>query len=782
MRNLRNFFKMLRTFKTASLLNLVGMSVAFTAFFTIIALINFEYSFETFRKDVDQIHRVTRSSGGYSMLVNPRPMCELMAKSNSQIEHAAYANPFSVEYSFNVETNGQKQGFMFELLYVSEDYFNIFDFDIVEGDINGMKEPKTLMLCQRDAMLMFGSKSSIGESVWVGGDKYTVKAVYKNLPNNTLTENVIYSVMDPKENIDSWNNQNYVFFVKLTKEANIANVSSDMLESFRKESPSWMETPDDASIDLTPISELYFSKPLEFDLTPKGNKAMTMVLLCIGILVIAIATINFINFSTALTPLRIKSINTQKVLGSSSASLRTRLILEAVYLSTIAYVVSLFLIYIISLTNLTQYFSADISLGANIGLAIQMLVVAIIIGLLAGLYPAFYMTSFAPAMVLKGAFGLSKQGRLLRTSLICFQYIVSIGLIIAALFFDLQNRYVVSMDIGFEKDNTLVVRVPDELGFYGKNNEAFYSEMKKNAAIVDVAFCANAFGTSDFYSSWGRVYKDENINFDCIRVSDNFLTVMNIPIVDGENFKPSSSSREDNVITYAFNEDAVSRYSLVLGDSIDNGVITAVFKNIIFKSARQSPTSLALIVMPKIHTWGSLTFMFVKVAPGSEREAIGHIKSTVSKFDSAYPTDPKFYDKEFEQMYKKEAQTKMFITLFSVLAVIISIMGVLGLVIFETSYRTKEIGVRKIMGAKVGEILVMFNRSFVGIVAGCFIVAAPLAWYGVDKWLEGFVYRTPMYWWVYVLAFLLVLAITVVTVTLQSYKAATANPAQSIKG
>ncbi|MCC8062431.1 MAG: FtsX-like permease family protein, partial [Rikenellaceae bacterium] len=415
------------------------------------------------------------------------------------------------------------------------------------------------------------------------------------------------------------------------------------------------------------------------------------------------------------------------------------------------------------------------------GVILLALGVSIAVGLLAGLYPAFYTTSFAPALVLKGSFGMSPKGRKLRTALIGFQFVVSLGLIVAAVFLQLQNRFMWKMDTGINRENIAIVVLNRELA-KEEIKIPLVSELKSDANIEDVAFAMSSMGTSDFFMSWGRNTREgQHIDFECFPVSWNFVRVMGLKVVEGRDFIEEDQTRDG---VFIFNQTAMNRFGMTLDDQVEghNGdmvPIAGVMKDFNYASLRNNIGPMCLYEFGK-NTWGDLSVAFIKIK-GNPFAAADHIKKTLARFDPLYPVDLTFYDTAFDNLYRKERKTTSLITVFSLLAVIISLVGVFGLVVFETQYRRKEIGVRKVLGATVAEILGMFNKSFVRLVLVCFVVAAPLAWYGVTKWLETFAYRTPVYWWVFALSLLVVLLITLITVTVQSWRAATANPVSALK-
>ena len=535
----------------------------------------------------------------------------------------------------------------------------------------------------------------------------------------------------------------------------------------------------DQQLKLTPLTAIYYlNESQDGMIFRSGNNEVTLLLFFIALLIIIVAAINFTNFSTALTPLRIKSINTQKVLGSSDRLLRNALLAEAAIVSLIAWLISLVLVWMLGRATALPFVEADLSILKNLPIVLITGGVALITGVVAGLYPSWYVTSFPPALVLKGSFGLSPSGRKLRTILVSVQFIVSILLIIGASFVQLQNDYMRSFSLGFDKDQIAIVELSGEL--YNKHHETYVNRLKEFPDIEDVAFAMEKVASKDGYSTNGAVLKQKEFHFFMIMTSPNFLRVMGIPVEEGRDFSLSDELSEEPV--YIFNETAKLAVNMEQGDILQSwipGRIIGFTGNVKFTSLRNGENNIAFVVSKMPYP---MSVSYIRLKAGSDvHAAVNHIRKTLADLDPAYPFDVQFYDTIFNHLYHKEENLRSLITVFSILAIIISLVGVFGLVVFDTQYRRKEIGVRKVHGATNSEILKMLNRSYIYIVLVCFALATPIGYYGIKKWLESFAYKTPMYWWVYLAALTIVLVITIGTVTFQSWRAANANPVDSLK-
>ena len=532
-------------------------------------------------------------------------------------------------------------------------------------------------------------------------------------------------------------------------------------------------------IRLVPLTDIYYMNETQDGGTFRsGNKEVTALLFGIALLIVIVAAINFTNFSTSLTPLRIKSINTQKVLGSSDTLLRRSLLIEAALISFIAWLVSLVIVWGLDWAEALPFIEADLSLVSNLPIVFLCGIVALVIGWLAGIYPAYYITSFPPALVLKGSFGLSPSGRKLRTTLICVQFVVSIVLIIGACFVQIQNSYMRNFSLGFDKDQVAIVELNETM--YNKHHDTYVNRLKENPGIEDVAFAMEKVGSKDGYNTNGGNYKGKDFQYFIIIASSNFLRVMGIPVIEGRDF--SKADELSDHVSYIFNRTAMEGLDMQVGDAFDSyssGHLIGFSDDVKFTSLRGGEDNIAFLV----GNFGySLPISYIRLKAGSDIHAVvGHIQETMRELDPSYPFNIEFYDEIFNHLYQKEENLRDLVTVFSLLAIIISLVGVFGLVVFETQYRRKEIGIRKVHGATVGEILLMFNKAYLRIVGICFVIAAPVAWQGVKMWLEGFAYKTPLHWWVFLIALLIVTVITLLTVSFQNWKAANENPVNSIK-
>lgn len=790
---LRNFISVLRRFKMATTLNILGLSVAFTAFMIIMMQVDYDRNFDRFHPDAENIYRVELQWDGVSyQALFSRPMADIFTRFSPHIRSGALTRPFYNETLFTVNRNGEKDSYLESNIAVYPSFTEVFSFDMVEGTGDALKEPGKILIPESLARKMFGNEPAVGKMIdarethsMIAGifkdkdNRFTIGGVYRDFPLNSIVGNVVYLPLDDQENLHNWGNSSYNFYVRLDSREASEELAKDFITYFNENDLAknlfWYKG--GMNIRLTRLPDVHFTTDTTYDATPKSNRQTVWVLMTIALVILVIAGINFTNFSTALTPMRIKSINTQKVLGSSIYTLRFSLLMEAVCVSLIAYLFALWFVYFLAGTPLSDFLNADMALLAHPLLLIITLSIAVGVGLLAGYYPSKYMTSFPPALVLKGSFGLSPKGRVLRNVLISVQFVASFVLIIGALFMYLQNYFMSNSPLGYEKDQIIVTNVTQSVK---KNKDAFVNQLKSYSGIDDITFAELLLSSQDQYMGWGRNYKGEQADFQCLPVDASFLNVMGVEITEGRGFREGDEQTERGV--FIFNEKAKKTYDMQVGDNIDGSEIIGFMPDVKFASFRTEMTPMAFYLWGKDNWGDGPAYAYIKVKAGSDlRAAMQEVNNVLDKIDPEYPFNVRFYDEVMNEVYAKEKNLSSLITLFSLIAVFISIVGVFGLVVFESQYRRKEIGLRKVMGSTTSQILVMFNKTYIRILTICFVLAAPLAWYAVYRWLQSFAFRTPIYWWVFVLSFIIVTAITMLTVTFQNWKAANENPVNSIK-
>ena len=800
---LHNFLTTLKRFKTANLLNILGLSIAFATFIIILMQVNYERGFDKFHSKADRIYRLENAGfpdGAGFAAVNSRRDIDEFILSSPHIEAGAMLYPYCRESHFSKEVNPEIW-FQGNFVPCTPEIARIFDFDMVEGDTSALRYPDRVLIPQSTARKVFGNEAALGRLIHAGeqpfGSDYTdftVGGVYRDFPGNSQVHNWMYIRINDTQK-GKWY-RNFSTYILLDSPDNRDAVIDNYMRNYVTGSTAEKKP---TAYRLNLLSDIYYTTGVDFDDEGlHGNRDMTRTLILIALLIVMIASINFTNFSTAMAPMRIKSINTQKVLGSPVGVLRRSLIFEATCIALIAYLISLAIVSFVLRSGFTELISVNPSLQDQVPLLLFCGGIALAIGSLAGAYPAWYLTSFQSALVLKGSFGLSPQGRKLRTILISVQFVISIVLIAATLIIRLQNHYMQSSSLGFDKENIALVPLSQKI--IKQNGTRYTDKLLQYPEIEAVAFANERLcGTTD-YSISNSDFHGTTQGFGTVHVSYNFLDVMDIPVIEGRNFtasqhpgppvvaqssqsaKPSKTAAV-SARPFIFNRRAAEQFEFSLGDQITAWggptEIIGVMENIHSGSLQHQIAPLAFI---GYRNPVSLPISYVRIRSHTDLgKTVSQIKSVVHELDPEWPFQIEFFDRNIDTLYQRETRLGKLITLFSLLALFISVIGVFGLVVFDTQYRRREIGVRKVFGATIGQILLMFNKSYIRILSVCCVIALPIAYYFVHRYLEGFAYKTPIPLWIFVTALSIVLAVTVLTVTLQSYRAATENPANSIK-
>lgn len=804
----RNFLTTLRRYKVSSLLNVIGLTLAFTAFYVIMTQVWWELGYNRSLHDVEHIYLVENEDwyepGKWSSWLN-RPVPERVIASTAGVEvggcmwggFGSGTCWTSNEPSFGYNKFSASCG------SVSLPFLDVFAFRSVEGDVHDLGKPKSVIVSREAAERM---RVGVGSLIWVDTDEpqpdgaMEVVAVFEDFPDNSLLGECEVVKNLGETNLYTTSEWSFNYFVKFRPGADPdefarqwTNVNQEMQREAAEKRVAAGDAADDDDesgiygVRLSPVSELYFESDSQAPCR-QGSVVTTYTLLGIAVLVIVLAFINFVNFFFALVPVRIRTVNTFKVFGAPASSLRFNFVFEAFGLVLIALLAAWYVSFALQGTEFASYISASLALSQNLEVVGLVAVVAFVMALAASLYPAWYITSFAPALVVKGSFGGTRSGRRLRTLLLGVQFFISIGLIIATSFIRLQHDYMMHYDMGFDKENLLAVRL-SERG--AASYDALRQKLLSDPQVKDVTGATSRL-VSVGRMGWGREFKGRQVAFQSYVVQPDFLRVMGIPITDGRDFLESDFDKE--LGTMIFNEAARREFEMQVGDRINGFVspdeqIVGFCADFNFKPLQYGVSPFCFYLLPKKiqqeNYWHLPHVVYVRMTPGADIAAVtAHIRRCIAEVDPR--TEPgdivvRVFDEELGLEYDNERKLTAIVGLFALLAVVIALMGVFGLVLFETQHRRREIAVRRVMGASRGEILAMFNRRYVMLVAVCFVLAVPVSIWAVRHWLAGFAYAVPLYWWVFALALAGVLAVTALTVTVRSWHAVNENPAESVK-
>lgn len=781
-----------KRFKTAVVLNLFGLTIAFAAFLLIVMQVDYEMNYDAMHSKSGRTFRLEANHGEFEHnAIHCLMFSDAFVNSSAHITDYSYRYPFYGGERYcqidEVDDQGEAKVFKENFQLCLPNISDVFDFHMKEGSVECLSIPGSVLIPESVAKRLFDKQSAIGKRIRMSGSSgwqpvsttiLTIGGVYKDFPGNTTVQNRIYVPMDQLDLLkSSWQMYANEIYVTLDDPLN----KEEVLDHFNKTfdfAKSQMGSAQEIALRLTPLKDVYYTHDTTFDFNPKGHRETNYVLLGIAFLILFIAGINFTNLTTSLIPLRLKTINTHRVLGCSIYKLRAISLIESIVICLISYILALFIVNDLSYTPIANWVDADIRLSQYKGLILLTALIAILTGCLAGLYPAIRSTSYAPALVLKGSFGLSPKGKKVRVALIGFQYTVSIALIIVTLFMGLQNHFMTSSEqLGFNKDQVAIVNLTPEI--YAKHKPQYIQKLKDYPGIEDVAFSVYELSKEDdmIDLEYAR-HEDKDVFFKVFYASENFLSVMDIQVEEGRDFTREDLNKAQS--DYIINPAAERDFHLHPGDRFNDRTVLGVSKDFRFNSCRiaSSPFVFALnndIPNPKLVSYIRFN------SKTNLQEAVAHVRETLKEIDPTFPFEISFYNTILNNLYQKEQTLGKLISLFGIMAILISIVGVFGLVLFETQYRRKEIGIRKINGATTGQILLMFNKTYIRIVSVCFIISIPIAWMGTQQWLENFAYKTPLHLWVFIVAFLIILSVTIGTVTFRNWQAANENPVNSVK-
>lgn len=792
-----NFLTTLRRYKTSSLLNIVGLTMAFTAFYVILVQVRWEMTFNRAIPDACRIYLVAPLSPfdetEYS-INSPRPEGEQLIAQSPEIVAGGCIRPWRWEQPVWVRRGGDLLRLQGSFNEVSAGFVETMGLQALEGELKALKQPNSVALARSQAERL-GLR--VGDVLWFGDEENRrpevqkeVVAVYEDFPANSTFADVVGLQDVGDQDLDAPNNWNDCYFVRLQPAADPETVARrwsefhltiyrDYLERMAavwNEEISEEEMNDPRACTLIPLDELYFDRRVADSMGAfsSGSTTLTYSLLSVAVLVILIALINFVNFFFALLPVRLRAVNILKVFGAPNASLRFSFLFEALGFVLIAQLCAWYVAIALKGTEFASYVSSSLALGDNLPVLGISLGVSLVAALVAGSFPAWYITSFNPAMAAKGSFVGSAAGRRFRVALLGVQFVIAIGLIVFSISSLLQQRYVRRYDLGFNHERVLTFRTASQRISGADRFAAFASALEQDPQIVGVTAGQGPLVAGTF-SIWGRKVADEEVMIHVRPVRSNFLDVLGIPVLAGEDFKPGYD--RDTTLHYIVN-DLLARKGAGLGYRLDDGNVVGICPDFHFRPLQYPVAPFAFVTIP-----GDMEYFFVRMAAGADSDAVcDHIRRTLERLDpDCEPVEIRFMDEEINAQYARERRITTIVGLFTVLAVVIALMGVFGIVLFETQHRRREVAIRKVMGATSQEVLRLFNRRYVLLVTVCFILAAPVGYWIVDRWLGAFAYRVPIRWWIFAAAFVVVLAVTVATVTFCSWRTANENPADCVK-
>lgn len=786
---LKMFIRSLKKHKVYSLINFAGLTIGICAFILILLFVQYEMNIDKFNKKLDRIYRVQGADGRQAS------MAPAIGKwISEQIPEAEKVVRFKRRFDYLIKTvadndQGQEKSLKVDYFaWADQPVFDIFTFPLLSGDAQtALRDPFSLVLTEGLARRLYGGINPVGKTVLVNNaTEYLITGVMPDpkrfhLEFQALASFVTLGKTIGQHELDSFNSWNLSTFVLLPKAHDTAATAAKITELFREKSLELTNSV--LEFDLFPLKDYYFSGS---GTGRHGNLKMVYIFIAIAVFILLIACVNFINLSTARASLRAREVGIKKVVGSSRNRLIMQFLSESVLFSLVSFLAALGLAALL-LSEFSRLVERDLSV-APIAAPLTILgaiVGAVLVGVLSGIYPAFFLSAFKPISILKGdRIGGAGSG-VLRKVLISFQFAISIVLIIGTTMVMKQISFVKNRDLGFDKEQIMCLEVARN-GAIRRHQDDFKNRLLQHPDIVNLTYSQ---GRPGLIWNWeGFEVEGERYGFPIFTVDPNYFDVYGLEFVAGRNF--SWEMLRDRFRTCILNETAVKELGLEdpvgktfyhgdLGGSSfpsKNIEVIGVVKDFHFQSLHQK-------IVPQMFGWnpGWLWMVSVKLKTRDMPGTIAYIRDVWTEFSPEFPFEYNFIDDLFNSLYQNDERLGKIISYFAVLGVIIAVMGLFGLASFMAEQRTKEIGVRRVLGASIPSIVLLLSREFSLWVLIANIIAWPIAFFAMQQWLQGFAYRTALSWYVFLAAAVLALVIAVLTVSFQAVRAAAADPITALR-
>ena len=763
-------------------LNILGLTVGLTASMLLLVYIDGERSVNQFHEKIDRMYQVMEhqnySGTIFTTTANPGPLKDALKAEMPEVEHFAQ---FTWEQERLLILDGQS--FKESGRVASEDFFHVFSTKFIEGTKeNSLTEPSVLYISESLKNRMFGERQALGASVTVNGwGEYKIGGVFEDIPKNTTLEFDFVMPYGPwgerNDWLEDWGNNGIRGLLTLNQGVDYKQFN-EKIKGFVKEKN------EGSVVDLFvhPWKDVYLKGSFEDGQQAGGRITYVRLFTAVGIFILVIACINFMNLATARSTKRAKEVGVKKVVGSSKAQLILQFMGESVIMSTISALLAGLLIMLLmpSLNELidkqlTFSFSDPNQMGTLLGLGL-------IVGLLAGSYPSLFLSNFKPVSVLKGSFRISGWSNGIRKGLVVFQFLISTFLIIATLIIHDQVNFVKNKNLGYQKENIVYLPIEGDLASE-ESAYLFMSRVLDNPNFSNVTVASNTpisigSSTSGGYSWEGKAEDSETL-FNVLQVGNDFIETLGMEILEGRAFDPSLKSDTMNVIineqtAKAMNVENPLNYPVTFWGR--SGKVIGIVKDFHFSSLHSSIDPIVISLRPE-----SASYFIAKMSTNNTEEGIQYLESLTAEMNPNYPFNYRFLDESYENLYRSETTVGVLANAFSIIAIFISLLGLFGLASFAAEQRIKEIGIRKVLGAGIVNLIMIMSRGFIGLVGFGFIIAAPLAYWFMDDWLNDFEYRIQIGAFAFLLAGFASLIITIITVSFHSVRAARANPVKSLR-
>lgn len=783
---LRNF----RTNKFYTLINILGLSIGLTCFVLILLFVSDEMSYDTFHEDHEQIYfiGVERRFGGdfKKSRITQYPLGRTAVDEVTGIEKYVTITPPNPA---RVSLDGKDFLSGYGSIASSPDFFTLFDFPLQVGNPNvALQDPGTVVITKKVAEQYFPNENPIGKTLFIdryGIAEYTITGIAENSKKNSYLDfDLVFSIQglsSTKSNLNSWGSSMYNTFAKLQNGVDwnqIELVANEAFDTHIGEARA-----PNTNYFFVPISELYLSDlvtPTGF----KGNYVYIYIFTSIALFILVLANINYMNLSTARGMQRGREVGVRKVLGASKQQLLKQFLGESVILSLFSLIVA-FTIATLVLPGFNQFFdkSLSLNLNENYWFILALISVTIGLGVLSGFYPAIFLSGFKTSEVLKGRLSNTIGGVSLRKLLVVFQFSISTILIVGTIVVLTQLDYLLNKDLGFEKKQALYIPF-DSIS----NKSAFIDKVESHQTVVSISH-TNGIPGRFYFSTSGEFDSqrpDEQFAAHVIATDEKFHEALGLQLLAGRYFEEGRSGDQKDAIV--INEAMQKRMNWLsadeaIGQKLSTGdEVIGVVNDFHFRTLR---TEITPVIINSIHTPSS-TFsggeiLLVRFQPGQIQTLIPYLQNAWNEIVSGSPLEYGFLDEQMDKLYETDKKLGAVFSFFAGIGILISCMGLLGLTAFSAELRTKEIGIRKVLGATVTSIVSLLSTDFLRLVAIGFTIAIPFSWFIMNKWLSDFAYRIDIGIGVFLLAASAAFLVSGLTTSWQSIKAATKNPIKSLK-
>ena len=803
----KNYIKIawrnLQKSKTFSIINMLGLAIGLCCFLLIALYVLDELSYDQYHKNAGRIYRIhsdIRFGGSDLKLpVTADMMGQLLKKDYPEVEQYTriYANG-----GLLIKKDGQfiQQD---ELVWADSTLFDIFTVTALSGDLRtALNEPNTVVISETIAKKYFNTTDAVGKILETndeGGTNYKVTGVIKDIPSHShFKARLMFSMDNVRYDWGQLGSHNFYTYLRLKNGVDYKAFEKKFLQYIDKyvmpqvskimqigSMQEFEKAGNQLHYSLVPLTKIHFQNDRNFDLSPAGDIQHVYIFSAVAIFILLIACINFMNLTTARSTNRAKEVGIRKVLGTERKNLVTQFLTESTIVAVIAMVIALALASLVLplFNNIAAKSMTMQSLFSP--LIIPLLVgLPVVVGLLAGSYPAFYLSAFSPIAVLKGQVAGRKKSSF-RSTLVVFQFAISIILITGTIIIYSQLHYIRNKNLGFSKDQVLVINNAYALG---NNAIAFKNEMLKETGVSSGTLTGflpiNSSRNDNTFSSEPVVTSKSGLDLQLWSVDHDYVKTMGMQILQGRNFSSEFKTDSAAIILnetasrlFGFGNNSIGKkvYNPVPENGITAYTVIGVVKNFHFASLRENIGPLGLLLD---RDNGLASF---KVSAASMPSVLKKAEANWKTMASGMPFSYQFLDEGFDEMYRAEQRVGKIALIFAVLAIFIACLGLFGLATFVAEQRTKEIGIRKILGASIQGIITLLSKDFLKLVIIAFAIAVPLAWYFMAKWLEDFAYRITIGWWVFAAAGLLAFVIALATISFQAIKAALTNPVKNLR-